>query len=64
MDRVVMLLSGMNRSKKSSCSQPFVPRFSDMALAWGRGVATIAADGSVLDTWYRHMWRIGEAPAS
>ena len=29
--------------------------------AWGRGVATIAADGSVLDTWYRHLG-LGEAP--
>jgi 2,3,4,5-tetrahydropyridine-2-carboxylate N-succinyltransferase len=26
-----------------------------MTIAWGRGVATIAADGSVLDTWYRHL---------
>ncbi|CAB4874179.1 unannotated protein [freshwater metagenome] len=26
-----------------------------MTLAWGRGIATIAADGSVLDTWYRHL---------
>ncbi len=26
-----------------------------MTQAWGRGVATIAADGSVLDTWYRRL---------
>ena len=26
-----------------------------MTLAWGRGVATIAADGTVLDTWYRYL---------
>jgi 2,3,4,5-tetrahydropyridine-2-carboxylate N-succinyltransferase len=26
-----------------------------MTLAWGRGVATIAADGSVLDTWFPHL---------
>ncbi len=32
-----------------------------MTLAWGRGVATIAADGSVLDTWYRHLG-LGDAP--
>ena len=32
-----------------------------MTLAWGRGVATIAADGSVLDTWYRHLG-FGDAP--
>ncbi len=32
-----------------------------MALAWGRGVATIAADGSVLDTWFRY-YGLGEAP--
>jgi 2,3,4,5-tetrahydropyridine-2,6-dicarboxylate N-succinyltransferase len=31
--------------------------------AWGRGVATIAADGSVLDTWYPHLG-LGEAPGS
>ena len=23
--------------------------------AWGAGLATIAADGSVLDTWYRWL---------
>ncbi len=33
-----------------------------MTQAWGRGVATIAADGSVLDTWYRHLG-LGEADA-
>lgn len=32
-----------------------------MATAWGRGVATIAADGSVLDTWYPSLG-LGEAP--
>ncbi len=26
-----------------------------MTLAWGRGVATISADGSVLDTWFPHL---------
>ncbi len=26
-----------------------------MPQAWGRGLATIAADGSVLDTWFRHL---------
>ena len=25
---------------------------SEARMAWGRGLATIAADGSVLDTWY------------
>ena len=25
---------------------------STTRMAWGRGLATIAADGSVLDTWY------------
>ncbi len=34
-----------------------------MTLAWGRGIATIAADGSTLDTWYPHL-ALGEAPAS
>jgi 2,3,4,5-tetrahydropyridine-2,6-dicarboxylate N-succinyltransferase len=34
-----------------------------MTIAWGRGVATIAADGSVLDSWYRHLG-LGEAPAA
>ena len=29
--------------------------------AWGRGVATVAADGTVLDTWFRHLG-LGEAP--
>ena len=24
--------------------------------AWGAGLATIAADDSVLDTWYRWLW--------
>ena len=24
-------------------------------MAWGAGLATIAADGSVLDTWYRWL---------
>ena len=26
-----------------------------MPTAWGIGLATIAADGTVLDTWYRHL---------
>ena len=34
---------------------------STQTTAWGRGVATVAADGSVLDTWYRHLG-LGEAP--
>ena len=34
-----------------------------MTIAWGRGVATIAADGAVLDTWYRHLG-LGEAPTT
>ncbi|MEO6125813.1 MAG: 2,3,4,5-tetrahydropyridine-2,6-dicarboxylate N-succinyltransferase [Ilumatobacteraceae bacterium] len=34
-----------------------------MTQAWGRGVATIAADGTVLDTWYRHLG-LGSAPAA
>jgi 2,3,4,5-tetrahydropyridine-2,6-dicarboxylate N-succinyltransferase len=34
-----------------------------MTIAWGRGVATIAADGSVLDSWYRHLG-LGEAPTA
>ncbi len=29
--------------------------------AWGRGVATVAADGTVLDTWFRHLG-LGEPP--
>ena len=32
-----------------------------MPHAWGRGVATIAADRSVLDTWYRHLG-LGDMP--
>ena len=32
-----------------------------MTQAWGRGVATIAADGTVLDTWYPHLG-LGAAP--
>ncbi|MEO7397288.1 MAG: 2,3,4,5-tetrahydropyridine-2,6-dicarboxylate N-succinyltransferase [Ilumatobacteraceae bacterium] len=32
-----------------------------MTHAWGRGVASIAADGAVLDTWYRHLG-LGETP--
>jgi len=32
-----------------------------MAQAWGRGVATIAADGTVLDTWFPHLG-LGTAP--
>ena len=34
-----------------------------MTIAWGRGVATIATDGTVLDTWYRHLG-LGEAPTT
>ena len=26
-----------------------------MPAAWGAGLTTIAADGSVLDTWYPHL---------
>jgi len=26
-----------------------------MAQAWGRGLATVTTDGTVLDTWYRHL---------
>jgi 2,3,4,5-tetrahydropyridine-2,6-dicarboxylate N-succinyltransferase len=33
-----------------------------MPHAWGRGLATIAADGSVLDTWYPHLG-LGSLPA-
>ena len=29
--------------------------------AWGRGLATIANDGSVLDTWFRELG-LGEEP--
>ena len=29
--------------------------------AWGHGLATIAADGTVLDTWYPNP-QLGEAP--
>ncbi len=32
-----------------------------MTHAWGRGIATIASDGSTLDTWYRHLG-FGQAP--
>ena len=32
-----------------------------MPAAWGRGVATSAASGAVLDTWYRHLG-LGPAP--
>ena len=32
-----------------------------MAQAWGRGVATIAADGTVLDTWYPQLG-LGDPP--
>jgi len=32
-----------------------------MSQAWGHGIATIAANGPVLDTWYRHLG-LGEAP--
>jgi 2,3,4,5-tetrahydropyridine-2,6-dicarboxylate N-succinyltransferase len=28
---------------------------SERSEAWGRGLATIAADGTVLDTWYREL---------
>jgi 2,3,4,5-tetrahydropyridine-2,6-dicarboxylate N-succinyltransferase len=31
-------------------------------VAWGRGLATVAADGSVLDTWYPELG-LGEMPA-
>jgi 2,3,4,5-tetrahydropyridine-2,6-dicarboxylate N-succinyltransferase len=31
--------------------------------AWGYGLATVAGDGTVLDTWYREP-RLGERPAS
>ncbi len=34
-----------------------------MTLAWGRGVATISADGSVLDTWFPHL-DLGSLPRS
>jgi len=33
-----------------------------MANAWGRGLATIADDGTVLDTWYRELG-LGEEPS-
>ena len=32
-----------------------------MATAWGRGLATIADDGTVLDTWFREVG-LGEEP--
>lgn len=32
------------------------------STAWGRGVATIAADGTVLDTWFPQLG-LGTAPA-
>ncbi len=37
-----------------------------MTLAWGRGIATIAADGTVLDTWYPHLGlgAIPDAPST
>ena len=31
-----------------------------MTAAWGRGLATIADDGAVLDTWYREVGLGGE----
>ena len=31
-------------------------------MAWGRGLATVAADGAVLDTWYPELG-LGEMPA-
>ncbi len=34
-----------------------------MTAAWGRGIATIAADGTVLDTWFRYFG-LGEAPSA
>ncbi len=34
-----------------------------MTQAWGRGIATVAHDGSVLDTWYPHLG-LGEVPPS
>ncbi len=35
---------------------------SDHRTAWGRGLSTIAADGSVLDAWYPELG-LGEMPA-
>lgn len=32
-----------------------------MSTAWGRGLATIGPDGTVLDTWFRHLG-LGHAP--
>ena len=48
------------RSRKSSCSPPCAPNecLKDLTMtrtAWGAGLATIAADGSVLDTWFRWL---------
>jgi 2,3,4,5-tetrahydropyridine-2,6-dicarboxylate N-succinyltransferase len=36
---------------------------SDHRTAWGRGLSTIASDGTVLDTWYPELG-IGDIPAS
>ncbi len=36
---------------------------SDDRTAWGRGLSTIAADGSVLDAWYPELG-LGEMPAA
>ncbi|MEQ1873766.1 MAG: 2,3,4,5-tetrahydropyridine-2,6-dicarboxylate N-succinyltransferase [Ilumatobacteraceae bacterium] len=33
-----------------------------MPLAWGRGLATVADDGTVLDTWFRELG-LGEEPS-
>ncbi|MCB0969578.1 MAG: 2,3,4,5-tetrahydropyridine-2,6-dicarboxylate N-succinyltransferase, partial [Ilumatobacter sp.] len=32
-----------------------------MTAAWGRGLATITNDGTVLDTWFRELG-LGEEP--
>jgi 2,3,4,5-tetrahydropyridine-2-carboxylate N-succinyltransferase len=34
---------------------------SDTRRAWGRGLATVTGDGTVLDTWYRHLG-LGDKP--
>ena len=34
-----------------------------MTAAWGRGLATVAADGTVLDTWFRELG-LGEGGGS
>ena len=57
-DRVAMLLAGVDSIKEVILFPTLRPeRWSDVMtrMAWGAGLATEAADGTVLDAWFRWL---------